>query len=120
MLNFNSINAYSPLEQFEIFKIGYFSILNNSTIFMLFSFVVLVYFFMYMQNTCLIIPNPWQQVLELPFQFIKNIVTENINIKYQVYFPYIFLYFLSILCYNLFGMIPYSFTVTSHLILTFY
>ena len=120
MLNFNSINAYSPLEQFEIFKIGYFSILNNSTIFMLFSFVVLIYFFMYMQNTCLIIPNPWQQVLELPFQFIKNIVTENINIKYQVYFPYIFLYFLSILCYNLFGMIPYSFTVTSHLILTFY
>jgi ATP synthase subunit 6 len=112
------IKISSPLEQFEIFPIGVY--FNNSAIFIIFSLAALVFFFIYLNKIYLIIPNRWQRLIELPFNFIKNITIENINIVYQVYFPYIYLYFLVILSYNLFGMIPYSFTITSHLAITFY
>ncbi len=113
----NSLIITSPLEQFEVFQIG---IVNNSVIFMIFSFFLLKYIYTYFSTLYLLIPNRWQRLFELPFEFIKSIVSENINVKHQVYFPYIYLYFLTILFYNLFGMIPYSFTITSHLAVTFY
>jgi len=116
MLLANTILA-SPLEQFEIFQI---LIINNSVMFMLFSFIFIFCTFSYYSSSQLLVPNRWQRLIELPFQFIKSIVSENINITYQIYFPYIYLYFLTILSYNLFGMIPYSFTITSHLAVTFY
>lgn len=47
-------------------------------------------------------------------------VTENIDSAKPIFFPYIFSYFLVLLSYNLLGMLPYSFTITSHIIITFF
>ena len=49
----------------------------------------------------------------------SNIITNNINIKGEKYLPFISILFLYILLVNLIGLVPYSFTVTSHLIITF-
>ena len=58
-------------------------------------------------------------VCEMFYQMVLGVVQENAGPVGKKYFPLIFTTFLIILFSNLLGMIPYSFTVTSHLILTF-
>lgn len=107
----------SPLEQFEVSKILF---LNSSFITALFTFLIYWYTTNFLSAIYLVVPKRWQRFFELPFLFIKNIVSENINEKQAIYFPFILTYFILILSYNLLGMIPYSFTVSSHLVVTLY
>ena len=53
------------------------------------------------------------------YQMVLDVLNQNAGPSGRKYFPLIFTTFLLILFCNLFGMIPYSFTVTSHLIVTF-
>jgi F-type H+-transporting ATPase subunit a len=53
------------------------------------------------------------------FQFVRSLVEEQIGPQGRKYFPLIFTTFLFLLSANLIGMIPYSFTSTSHLVVTF-
>jgi ATP synthase subunit 6 len=50
---------------------------------------------------------------------ILNLIFDNINNKGEIYFRFIVIIFLFILFSNLIGLIPYSFTITSHIIITF-
>jgi ATP synthase subunit 6 len=63
--------------------------------------------------------NRWQTLLEMFYQVILNVVKENAGEKGIKFFPLIFTTFMLILGCNVLGMIPYSFTVTSHVIVTF-
>lgn len=120
----------SPLEQFEIvplmdLKIGnlYFSF-TNSSLFMLLTlslFLLLVHF-VTKKGGGKLVPNAWQSLVELIYDFVLNLVNEQIgglssNVK-QKYFPCILVTFTFLLFCNLQGMIPYSFTVTSHFLIT--
>jgi len=69
-------------------------------------------------NTTLI-PNNWQLIIESTYEFIQNMIEEQIGSKGRGYFPFIFVMFTFILASNLLGMVPYTFTVTSHIFLTF-
>lgn len=117
---------YSPLEQFEIFpvifcRVGFFDLsFTNSSFFLLFGFF-LVYSFYYCSSIFggFLVPNRWQQTFELFFKFVFDIVFENIGKKGQIFFPFIFCLFTFLLVFNLLGLVPYSFTVTSHFIITF-
>lgn len=63
----------------------------------------------------------WMNVLaKNVFLFVKNVCQNNLNIKVQIFIPFLFFTFLFILLSNLFGMVPYSFTLTSHLSITFF
>nr|YP_009737757.1 ATP synthase F0 subunit a [Ammopiptanthus nanus]QHW07247.1 ATP synthase F0 subunit a [Ammopiptanthus nanus] len=106
-------------------KIGdlYFSFTNPS-LFMLLSlslFLVLVHF-VTKKGGGNLVPNAWQSLVELLYDFVLNLVNEQIgglsgNVK-QKFFPCILVTFTFLLFCNLQGMIPYSFTVTSHFIIT--
>ncbi|QHN95444.1 ATP synthase subunit a [Arachis hypogaea] len=68
------------------------------------------------------VPNAWQSLVELIYDFVPNLVNEQIgglsgNVK-QKFFPCISVTFTFSLFCNLQGMIPYSFTVTSHFLIT--
>ena len=52
-------------------------------------------------------------------EFVANMVRENVGNEGRKYFPFVFSLFMFILFCNLLGLIPYSFTVTSHIIVTF-
>lgn len=117
----------SPLEQFEIIpflpmKIGdlYFSF-TNSSLFMLLtlSLVLLLVHFVTKKGGGKLVPNAWQSLVELIYDFVLNLVNEQIggNVKQQ-FFPCILVTFTFLLFCNLQGMIPYSFTVTSHFLIT--
>ena len=66
-----------------------------------------------------LVPNAWQSLVELVYDFVLNLVNEQISgsVK-QRFFPFVFVTFTFLLFSNLIGMIPYSFTVTSHFIVT--
>ena len=65
------------------------------------------------------IPNNWQTLIELIYETTAQLLYENINIGGKKYFPFVSAIFTFILFSNLIGLIPYSFTITSHLIVTF-
>jgi F-type H+-transporting ATPase subunit a len=66
-----------------------------------------------------LIPSRWQSIVEMIFQFVQSLVEEQIGPQGRKYFPLIFTTFLFLLSANLIGMIPYSFTATSHIVVTF-
>tara|TARA_B100000446_G_C10387477_1_gene282568 strand:- start:74 stop:703 length:630 start_codon:yes stop_codon:yes gene_type:complete len=66
-----------------------------------------------------VIPNRFQIISELLYEFIANMINDNIGHKGKKFFPFIFTLFTFILFGNLLGMLPYSFTFTSHIIVTF-
>jgi len=66
------------------------------------------------------VPGRWQFLAEMSYEFIANMIDENIGgPEGRKYFPFIFSLFMFVLFGNLFGMVPYAFTFTSHIIVTF-
>ncbi len=115
----------SPLAQFEIKSyypmelMGIDISFTNSSLAMLITSSVII-FFMYMgiRNPS-IIPSRLQVMLEISYEFIGNMINDNIGKEGMKYFSFIFTLFMFILLGNLIGMMPYSFTWTSHIIVTF-
>lgn len=118
---------YSPLEQFEIIPLiklnikGYDFSFTNSSLFCLFAIVCLFILFSSIKNEGLgtIVPNRWQIIVEGLISTATSLVYDNIGAEGKKFFPLIFVLFSFLLTSNLIGMVPYSFTITSHLIVTF-
>jgi len=55
----------------------------------------------------------------MAFEFVSKMISETAGKDARPYFPFILSLFLFVLVANLLGMLPYSFTVTSHIIVTF-
>jgi F-type H+-transporting ATPase subunit a len=66
-----------------------------------------------------LVPGRWQSAVESVHEFVRGMVDENIGPKGRAYVPFIFSLFIFILASNLMGLLPYSFTVTSHIAVTF-
>ena len=123
--NFN----FNPLEQFEIrdfvtidapiLNDFHLSLTNISTYLITSLFILIFVNFLTGKYSSLIYKN-WLLSKECIYDTIYSITTSQINNKEgQIYFPFIYTLFLFILVNNLIGMIPYSFSSTSHFILTF-
>lgn len=117
---------FTPLEQFSItsivpIKIGnmYLSFTNSSLFLFLTVGLVFVLFQMVTQNGGFLIPSRWQSLVEMIYEFVISLVEEQIGRKGRKFFPLVFTLFVFLLFSNLIGMIPYSFTATSHLVVTF-
>jgi F-type H+-transporting ATPase subunit a len=65
------------------------------------------------------VPGRWQSMAELSYVFIANLIRDTVGTEGAKYFPFIFSLFMFILFGNLLGMMPYSFTFTSHIAVTF-
>jgi len=66
-----------------------------------------------------VVPGRWQSLAELSYEFVAGMIKDNVGSEGRKYFPFIFSLFMFILFGNLLGMIPYSFTFTSHIAVTF-
>jgi ATP synthase subunit 6 len=117
--------AYSPLEQFQIIKLIPFSIgpldfsFTNSSLLALLTILISFFFFSASSHNARLVPFPIQTIIENIYSFVLSLATENIRKHGLALFPLIFTLFSFIFFVNLVGMVPYSFTVTSHLIVTF-
>ena len=114
-----------PIHQFEIKKIVPLELNNidisftNSSMFMILAVLVVSIFLILSIKNKKVIPNRFQIISELSYEFIANMINDNIGHKGKKFFPFIFTLFTFILFGNLLGMLPYSFTFTSHIIVTF-
>jgi F-type H+-transporting ATPase subunit a len=116
---------FSPLEQFAINKIipifiGVFDFsITNSAILVFLACLICFLFFNFAVANAKLIPNGWQSSAEFIYEFIYfNVLTENVKKNGPLYFPMLFSIFCFIFFCNLLGMIPFSFTVTSHIVVT--
>jgi len=116
---------YSPLEQFQIIKIVSFAFgpfdfsFTNSSFLALITILFGFFFFSASCYKARLVPFPMQTIVEGVYSFVFSLATENIRKHGHALFPLIFTLFSFIFFTNLVGMVPYSFTVTSHLIVTF-
>ena len=116
----------TPLEQFSIISIVplhignvYFSFTNSSLYIFLATGLLSLLCYLVTIHGGYLVPSRWQSIVEMIFQFVRSLVEEQIGPYGRKYFPLVFTTFLFLLSANLIGMIPYSFTATSHLVVTF-
>jgi len=115
----------SPLHQFEVktlipIEIAGFDIsITNSAVYMgLAVFLTLALFFVGTSKQS-VVPGRLQCLIEMSYEFVANMIKENVGKEGKKYFPFVASIFFFVLFGNLLGMIPYSFTFTSQLIVTF-
>jgi F-type H+-transporting ATPase subunit a len=116
--------AHNPLEQFIIktwvpIKIGDFDAsFTNSSAFMLLAVIAATALMVFAVRPRAGVPGRWQLLAELSYQFIAKMVSDNIGKEGRPYFPFIFSIFMFVLFGNFIGMVPYTFTFTSHIAVT--
>ena len=116
---------FSPLEQFEIKRIvpihigGVDISFTNSALFMCIAVVVVTALMVLSTRSARLVPTRWQSIPELAYEAIAGMIQQNVGKEGMQYFPFIFTLFMFVLAGNLLGMIPYTFTYTSHIIVTF-
>ena len=115
-----------PLHQFEIKRFldvrveGLDFSFTNSSLWM--AFAVAGAYFLIMAGTRqhAMVPGRLQSLVELTYEFVAGIVRDSAGKEGMRFFPLIFTLFIFILIGNMLGMIPGSFTFTSHIIVTFF
>ena len=118
--------THNPLAQFEVKKIftlpeifGYDISFTNASLFMMLAVIAVSLFMGLGMRRRALVPGRFQSMVEMTYNFVADMLTESAGAEAMTYFPIIFSLFIFILFCNLFGMIPYSYTVTSHIIVTF-
>ena len=112
-----------PIEQFhlnKIFTIGHIGnqeiVFTNSSAYMLLA-VALISIMMLAAGRQLI-PGRFQSVVELSYEFVANTIRTTAGSDGMRFFPLVFSLFMFIFVSNIVGIIPYTFTVSSHIIVT--
>ena len=115
----------SPLQQFEVQPIVPIDIggvdvsLTNSSLAMFISLAGVIVLMAAGSIRLALVPGRWQSLSEIAYEFIGNMIRDNIGDEGRRFFPFVITLFLFILFGNMLGMVPYSFTWTSHVIATF-
>lgn len=114
-----------PLHQFNINTIvpiklgGLDASFTNSGLFMVLAVAAVTVFLTFSMKGRSVVPGRMQSLAELSYEFIAGMIKDNVGNEGRKYFPFIFSLFMFILFANLIGLLPYAFTVTSHIIVTF-
>ena len=118
--------AANPMSQFNVYrigpeiKIGTLDIsFTNASLFMIISTLSILLIFNLGSKKNTLLPNKLQLLAELSYTFVSKMMSDTAGSKAKPYFAFIFSLFMFVLFCNMFGMIPYTFTVTSHIIVTF-
>jgi F-type H+-transporting ATPase subunit a len=116
----------NPLAQFTIDRLvpihigGIDASFTNSALLMVIAGVLLTALMLVASRKAALVPGRWQSLPEMLYEFVaKNLIDDNIGPEGQRYFPFVFTLFMFILFGNLLGLVPYSFTFTSHIVVCF-
>jgi len=114
------------MHQFNVYRIGpEISFGNvdisftNASLFMIISALTIISIFFVGTRRKAIVPTKIQLLTELSYTLVSKMISDTAGSKAKPYFPFVFSLFMFVLFCNMLGMLPYSFTVTSHIIVTF-
>ena len=113
------------MEQFEIHRIfslnlfGHDISFTNSALMMIIALVVISAFMVFAMRSRSLVPSRIQSLAEVTYEYVAGMVKESLGEEGMKYFPWIFSIFIFILFLNFVSLLPGSFAVTSHIIITF-
>ena len=114
-----------PMHQFEIKRLipfelfGFDASFTNSALFMVIAATLITLFTVYAMHSRALVPSRLQSVAEISYEFVANMVRDNAGTDGHEIFP-VRVHAVHVrAALNMLGMVPYSFTVTSHIIVTF-
>jgi F-type H+-transporting ATPase subunit a len=114
-----------PLHQFEIHRLvpihigGVDVSYTNSALLMTIVVVLVTALLVLGTRKRALVPGRWQSLAEMSYEFVADMVETNVGHGGREFFPFVFTLFMFILFANFLGMIPYSYTVTSQIVVTF-
>lgn len=118
----------SPLEQFEILPVFLFPWMTSVTNTAIHGFLAFFCFLFFQhlnlqeigskQKGFYLVPTRWQVLHETLFSAIVGLVQDNLGKKGLKYFPFLYVLFVFVLVSNLYGLVPFSFTTTSLIVVT--
>ena len=115
----------SPLDQFKLQPLvplhlgGYDISFSNSALYMVVAVGLVTLMMTAAVSARGMVPGRFQALAEMLYSFVANMVRDNAGHDSKPYFPFVFSIFMFILLGNLLGMIPYTYTFTSQIIVTF-
>ena len=118
-------HKHSPLSQFEIHSIVDLNVagqnisFTNSSVAMVITVTFITLFLTLTVNKKSLVPSRMQIISESIYGFIAQLLQDTVGEDGKKYFPFVFSLFVFVLIGNMVGMIPYNFTFTSHIIVTF-
>jgi ATP synthase subunit 6 len=111
------INIYSPLDQFEIYPVIGNSI-TNFLISGVLSLICCLFLAIGGYNNGKLSSGNWRTTRFLVISQVEGLVKEQINSKNSAYFGVVLTLFLTTTAFNVLGLMPYTFTITSHIAIT--
>lgn len=120
-----SADKVDPIHQFHIntivpIRVGNLDLsFTNSALFMVLTVVAAALFLTWATTSRALVPSRAQSVAEMAYEFVAKTLRDAAGTEGMRFFPLVFSLFMFVLVANLFGMVPYFFTVTSHIIVTF-
>lgn len=115
-----------PMHQFEVHSIydlppvaGIDPSFTNSSLWMMIAISLASFLFILSARKPSLVPGRLQSFGELTYEFVADMIRDNTGKEGMRFFPFVFTLFVFVLFCNMLGMLPYSFTVTSHLVVTF-
>ena len=113
------IHQFRIIDLFPVAKIGHTEIaFTNSAAFMLAAVIVITAFLVIGTARRGLVPSRLQSAAELSYEFVATTVRSTAGSEGMKFFPFVFTLFMFILTVNMIGLIPFTFTVTSHIIVT--
>jgi F-type H+-transporting ATPase subunit a len=117
--------AADPIHQFEIHKIfslgtygGHEIAFTNSSLYMVIAVLLIALLLVGATAGRSLVPGRLQSLAELSYEFVATTIRSTAGSEGMKFFPLVFSLFMFILVANIVGLIPYTFTITSHIIIT--
>ncbi len=117
--------SIDPMHQFEVttllpIQLGNYDIsFTNSALFMSLSVLLVTIFLVGSTRGRALVPGRWQSMAEMSYEMVANLLRDNVGSAGRQYFPFVFTLFMFILFGNVIGLVPGTFTFTSHIVVTF-
>jgi len=113
------IHQFQIVNLFPVVKIGNVEItFTNSAAFMMLAVIGLTVFLVGATARRGLVPSRLQSAAELSYEFVASTIRSTAGSEGMKFFPFVFSIFMFVLTLNMFGLVPYAFTVTSHIIIT--
>lgn len=118
---------FSPIEKFDVVNFRYFELANfvdfsltNMSLYLIFVVVTILGFLLFFIFNGRLVPSFMQFCVEQVVKFVLGLVEKQIGVKGFPFFPFVLSLFLLVLFSNLYGILPFSFSPTSHILVTFF